>query len=144
MPRRKRQSKARYEWTLDVHNAALDRGYWEDYWGGAKEGRAAWAVLRGEGHSNLGTRPGPWWAYEPDVPNELRAMAWVWERGPGNVDLQQRALRWLLEDGRAHLRPGEREAILEQLAREARRDPGEPVEPEDDEDDDEDAEPWRG
>jgi hypothetical protein len=119
MTRKRRSDKRRYEWSAAAACAALDLYSWDALWRGAEEGRAAWGALSSESRTTLGSRPAPWWAYEPGVPPDLRRMAQMDEQQEDAV-LRRRALRWLLAEGAAHLRPGERKAIEQDLAREAR------------------------
>lgn len=93
MPRLRRTSK-RHTVTLDVINASLDIESWREHWGGDAEAREAWAALRDSWRQNRGTRPAPFWAYEPGVPAELRALASV--NAPEM--LVERGRAWLRED----------------------------------------------
>ncbi len=143
MPRRKRADKRRHEVNPAVRIAALSRHGWERYWGGAAEGREAWDALGAgwaSGHgllrTNLTTWPGPFWAYTSDIPLAFRALAD--EVGPASA-LRVRAMRWLLGEGRAHLRPSEGPMLEDWLAT-LERDPPRAPELDDADDGDEDDE----
>jgi hypothetical protein len=122
MPRKRRVTKRRWhEVTHVVVGVAIDVGAWEAHFGGPVEGREAWEQLRARVDTNLGTRPGPFWAYEPGIPDELRALAYAAtdpdpRSADGTNDLERRALRWLLAEGQDHLRAGETVVIQERLA----------------------------
>ncbi len=117
MPRKRRVAKHRYIVTIEVMNAALSRHGWEAYWGGEEEGRSAWEVLKGELQTNLGTRPAPFWGYEPDVPEELRQPDLPGAAvDPAFEEVERRRMQWLLGPGADHLRPGETEAIRRELS----------------------------
>ena len=125
MPRKRHDGKRRYEVTLELLCVSLYLWGWEDYWGGDREGRAAWEALRGKLRTNHGTRPAPFWAYEPDVPDELRAEPEDadsrlpdHEYPPAHAKAcaaERARLEWLIGPGQDHLRPGEMEAILREF-----------------------------
>jgi hypothetical protein len=76
MPRRKKGTKGRpLRWSVLAMNSLLDVADWEEFWGGAAEGRRAWNALKGTGHA----RPSrllfcePFWQYTPGVPEALRS-----------------------------------------------------------------------
>lgn len=93
MPRLRRTSK-RHTVNLDVINAAIDIRTWREHWGGDAEAREAWAALRDQLRTNRGTRPAPFWAYEPNVPAELRALAYC----DASERLDDAGRAWLGED----------------------------------------------
>ena len=125
MPRKRHDGKRRHEVTLELLCVLFTVWDWENYWGSEREGRAAWEALRGKLLDNQGTRPAPFWAYEPDVPDELRAEPE--DADPRLPDHEYRAadakavaaercrLQWLIGPGQDHLRPGEMAEILRQL-----------------------------
>lgn len=119
MPRKRHDGKRRYEVTLELLCVSLYLSDWENHWGGEREGRAAWEALRADMTvwPNHGTRDAPFWAYEPDVPDELRAEPEDTDpRLPEKACAAERArLRWLIGPGQDHLWEGETAAILRQL-----------------------------
>lgn len=113
--KRRRRGKRAHEVTSTALTQSLSRVAWENYWGGAEEGRAAWFALKPQlPKINLGRRRAPFWAYE-DVPEDLR--------GDGSVEaqldraLELRRCRWLLGDGAAHLQPGEAASVTRHIPR---------------------------
>lgn len=111
--RPRRDPRSSFPLTLATLNASLDLAAWEAHWGGEREGREAWAALRARFPRNATTRPAPFWAYTPDVPEELR--------GDGSIEaetdraLGAKRLRWLLGPGKAHQRPDEAAALYDAI-----------------------------
>lgn len=112
MPIKRRTTKRKYQKSIDVLNAMTDGDMWEDFWGGPSEGRHAWEALRDQLRTNFGTRPAPFWLYEPDVPVSLRRLADVYAVVEDPA-LEEQGLRWLLASD--HLRDGETKVIVRGL-----------------------------
>ena len=112
MPIKRRTTKRKYQTSIDVLNAVTDGDMWEHLWGGSSEGRRAWEALRDQLRTNLGTRPAPFWLYEPDVPVSLRRLADVYAVVEDPA-LEEQGLRWLLASD--HLRDGETKVIVRKL-----------------------------
>lgn len=117
MSRARRTPGQAYKVTPEVLIAALSRDKWERLFGGEQAGRAAWKAL--EHHpgfvANMTRRFAPFWAYNPDVPDELRGTGTIADSGDDALDLAR--CRWLLGDGAAYQRPGEAAALRRMIER---------------------------
>lgn len=117
MSRARRTPGQAYKVTPEVLLAALSRDKWERLFGGEQAGRAAWKAL--EHHpgfvANMTRRLAPFWAYCPDVPDDLRGSGTIEDSGDDALDLAR--CRWLLEVGAAYQRPGETAALRRMIER---------------------------
>ena len=101
--------------SLDVLNAALVPDAWEEHFGGEEEGRQAWAALRRQLEEAPTMRSTPFWAYEPDIPAEVRGTGT--SEDLSDPDLELARLRWLLGPGKHHQQHGEGEALYNAMGR---------------------------
>lgn len=115
MSRPRRDPGRAYSVSMDVLNAELTLDAWEEHWGTEQEALRAWEALKGRLLGNPTTRPAPFWAYEPDVPAEVRGSGTVEDLA--DPDLEVARLRWLLGPGKHHQRPGEAEALYVEIGR---------------------------
>ena len=80
--------------SLAAITAALTVRGWENYWGGEEEGRRAWEVLRNEIDDAA-----PFWAYSPEVPEELRGGRSLPDYDDPTGKLKRKREEWLRREG---------------------------------------------